>query len=231
MTRLPSLKQLSEHLHYTPPTPPSQQPNLHEQSPGSSSSNPLRISTNPVPLQSSSAASHTSIVMTPTSTGRLKLPASAMMRSLSAGSSGSATGGLAPVTSSPAIAPNLGSVQGQGHSPTSAHSPTPAQQLAKFVPGGLGDFRPESGPEASTSMSRSASHEVRAEHHREIPSLDEIKKKVNVSKGEDQHRLDLPNERVTEKEKSKTSVESTGERISISSAKGGKKEHPLQHSW
>ncbi|KIR28596.1 translation initiation factor 4E [Cryptococcus deuterogattii LA55] len=159
MTRLPSLKQLSERLQSTSSNPSSQQPNPLDNSPASSSSNPLRISTNSVALQSSSTASHTSPIMTPTSTGRLKLPASAMMRSLSAGSNGSAPSGLSPIISSPVIASSLGSVQGQGHSPTSAPL-TPAQQLAKFVPGGLGDFHPASGPESSTSMSRSASHEV-----------------------------------------------------------------------
>ncbi|OXG94881.1 translation initiation factor 4E [Cryptococcus neoformans A2-102-5] len=231
MTRLPSLKQLSEHLHYTPSTPSSQQPNPPDQSLDSSSSNPLRISTNPIVPQSSSAVSHTSPIITPTSTGRLKLPASAMMRSLSAGSNGSAPSGLAPIVSSPVIASNLGSAQGQDHPPTSVHSQTPAQQLAKFVPGGLGDFRPESGPEASINMSRSASHEAHTELHREIPSLEGIRRKVNNSKGEDQRRLGLPNERETEKEKSKSSVESTGEATSISSVEGEKKKHPLRHSW
>ncbi|KJE04207.1 translation initiation factor 4E [Cryptococcus gattii NT-10] len=231
MTRLPSLKQLSERLQSTSSNPSSQQPNSLDKSPASSSSNPLRISTNPVALQSSSIASHTSPIMTPTSTGRLKLPASAMMRSLSAGSNGSAPSGLSPIISSPVIASNLGSVQGQGHSPTSAHPLTPAQQLAKFVPGGLGDFHPASGPESSTSMSRSASHEVRVEHLREIPSLDEIRRKVKINKREDQPKSDLPNERIKEKKEGKSFVESTDKAMSVASAESEKKEHPLQHSW
>lgn len=80
-------------------------------------------------------------------------------------------------------------------------------------------------------MSRSASHEVRVEHFREIPSLDEIRRKVKINKREDQHKSDLPNERIEEKKESKSFVESTGKTMSVASAESEKKEHPLQHSW
>lgn len=99
------------------------------------------------------------------------------------------------------------------------------------MPGGLGDFHPASGPESSTSMSRSASHEVRVEHLREIPSLDEIRRKVKINKREDQPKSDLPNERIKEKKEGKSFVESTDKAMSVASAESEKKEHPLQHSW
>lgn len=80
-------------------------------------------------------------------------------------------------------------------------------------------------------MSRSASHEVRVEHLREIPSLDEIRRKVKINKREDQPKSDLPNERIKEKKEGKSFVESTDKAMSVASAESEKKEHPLQHSW
>lgn len=99
------------------------------------------------------------------------------------------------------------------------------------MPGGLGDFHPASGHESGTSMSRSAGHEVRVEQLREIPSLEEIRRKVKINKREDQHKSDLPSERIKEEKESKSFVESTGKTMSVTSAESEQKEHPLQHSW
>ncbi|WRT69266.1 uncharacterized protein IL334_006250 [Kwoniella shivajii] len=96
MTRLPSLKQLSDHLHYTPQSSSSSQfPNILStpgQSPSTSTTIPatppsLRIATNSLNQTpgGSTGYSQQSPLIAPSPSSRLRLPASAMMRSLSSG--------------------------------------------------------------------------------------------------------------------------------------------------
>ncbi|WVQ74483.1 hypothetical protein IAR50_004084 [Cryptococcus sp. DSM 104548] len=260
MARLPSLKQLSEHLKYHPSSPTSQSPNPFEAVPVSSNTpagaGPLRISTNPAALSSTNgnpmSGTSNSPVVAPSPSGRLKLPASAMMRSLSAGSNG----GLLPTINSPRTATGPDRVEFPASS-----SPTPrtaASELAKSIPGGLGDFKESAsgspvihsrspslagtGVEGSASMSRGVSRDG-------IPTLEDIRRRVSVSKGTGNqgsgsgHRMGLPSmwmksevktgekkEEVKEVEKSKSSPVDTASTASVEDARK-KKEHPLQHAW
>ncbi|WVQ81329.1 hypothetical protein IAT38_003452 [Cryptococcus sp. DSM 104549] len=169
MTRLPSLKQLSEHLHYHPSgtTPTSQQHNPFDQqpmpplpsatgdtAPGASANGAppsLRIATNPTALQGPQPTVGASPIIAPSPSSRLRLPASAMMRSLSAGSNGGSGGGLPTIHSSPVVGSAIGGQQ-QTHArspPGHGHSPTPsASWISRNIPGlaGLGDYHsPEGG--------------------------------------------------------------------------------------
>ncbi|ODN97342.1 translation initiation factor 4E [Cryptococcus wingfieldii CBS 7118] len=267
MARLPSLKQLSEHLKYHPSasSPTSQSPNPFEAVPVSSNSpagaGPLRITTNPSALAGSNGApmsgTSNSPIVAPSPSGRLKLPASAMMRSLSAGSNG----GILPTINSPrtATGPEAGSPASSSPAPRTA-----ASELAKSIPGGLGDFKePASGSpvthsrspslagtgaEGSASMSRGVSKDG-VHGYRDVPTLEEIRRRVSVSKGTGNqasgsgHRMGLPSmwmdpeekteekqEEVKEVEKSKPTPVDAASTTPVDNA-GKKKEHPLQHAW
>ncbi|WVR08886.1 hypothetical protein IAU60_005945 [Kwoniella sp. DSM 27419] len=198
MTRLPSLKQLSEHLHYTPSSSSSStMPSNPLATPksGSPSSIPatppsLRISTGamastPGPLSGSSP------MIAPSPSGRLRLPASAMMRSLSSGSNGGGVGIGTPLETvhspdwtSRGFGTPGGSAAGLGDA-----LPSPRSQPARRAldtggsPTGAGPATglPQTPGKEASPMSRTSSSQSYIQGYSNVPSLDQIRRRVSIS--------------------------------------------------
>nr|XP_031861426.1 uncharacterized protein CI109_003030 [Kwoniella shandongensis]KAA5528498.1 hypothetical protein CI109_003030 [Kwoniella shandongensis] len=183
MTRLPSLKQLSDHLHYTPTTTSSSQLPNPLATPDRSTipatpPSSLRISTHPSAISQTpngSSSVSASPIIAPSPSTRLKLPASAMMRSMS---SGGGAGQILPTINSSPITSQFGSVQ----SPATATADMFAQGSSSHP---LTPNRSGTGGAATpVSMSRSASRDANGyiEGYSNVPSLDQIRRRVSVSR-------------------------------------------------
>ncbi|WWC63818.1 uncharacterized protein I303_106423 [Kwoniella dejecticola CBS 10117] len=189
MTRLPSLKQLSDHLHYTPSSSSTAQfPNpltTPGQSPSSIPGTPpsLRIATGSLPQGTPGGGGVAqSPLVAPSPSSRLRLPASAMMRSLSSGSNGGGTP-LETVHSPNWVSRGLsGNGDLFGSSSTAQESPISTAALgtpqsSTIVPGVL------PGRESAPPMSRSSSTNSYIQGYSSVPSLDQIRRRISVSQG------------------------------------------------
>ncbi|WVQ93028.1 hypothetical protein IAU59_000091 [Kwoniella sp. CBS 9459] len=203
MTRLPSLKQLSDHLHYTPSSASSATLPNPLSTPGASPSSipatppSLRIATGSLP-QSTPGGINQSPLIAPSPSSRLRLPASAMMRSLSSGSNagGSIIGTPLETVHSPQwTSRGFGSASGSGSGSGdlffasgagstkegTVDSPTPqtATAAGAGVPAPLP--APLPGREGAPTMSRTNSSNSYIQGYNNVPSLDQIRRRVSIS--------------------------------------------------
>ncbi|WWC91014.1 uncharacterized protein L201_005954 [Kwoniella dendrophila CBS 6074] len=209
MTRLPSLKQLSDHLHYTPSSSSTAQfANNVLSTPGqspSSSSIPatppsLRIATGSALPQGTPGSVAQSPLIAPSPSSRLRLPASAMMRSLSSGSNGNG-----PTIGTPLEtlhSPNwmsrtmssgntsgspldlFGNPTSTGSevlkdSPISATIPNSITGTPQSTTTPNGSVLP--GRESAPPMSRSSSTNSYIQGYSNVPSLDQIRRRISIS--------------------------------------------------
>ncbi|OCF40601.1 hypothetical protein I317_05611 [Kwoniella heveanensis CBS 569] len=205
MTRLPSLKQLSDHLHYTPSSASSATLPNPLTTPGASPSSipatppSLRIATGSL-ASSTPGGLNQSPLIAPSPSSRLRLPASAMMRSLSSGSNagGSIIGtpletGHSPQWTSRGFSSGSGPGSGSGDlfsasgstKDTTVDSPVPqtaATVTAMTITGVPGPVpAPLPGREGAPVMSRTNSSNSYIQGYNNVPSLDQIRRRVSIS--------------------------------------------------
>ncbi|WVW79569.1 hypothetical protein I302_101538 [Kwoniella bestiolae CBS 10118] len=263
MTRLPSLKQLSDHLHYTPSsTSTSQFP-----SPSQSTSIPatppsLRIATgSSLPQGTPGGAVSQSPLIAPSPSSRLRLPASAMMRSLSSGSNGMGTP-LETVHSPNWVSRGMpGGTDIFGNSsPTDALKESPIANITPQTANTNGVAKVLPGREIASPMSRTNSSNSYIQGYSNVPSLDQIRRRISVSQGSKPPSTVDPaaiapilantNDMVASPAPATATATATKEKdmesppqsasltaSSSSSVESGvangrkKKEHPLRHAW
>ncbi|WVF65353.1 hypothetical protein IAT40_000079 [Kwoniella sp. CBS 6097] len=199
MTRLPSLKQLSDHLHYTPSSASSATLPNPLSTPGASPSSipatppSLRIATGSFP-QSTPGGINQSPLIAPSPSSRLRLPASAMMRSLSSGSNaggGSIIGTPLETVHSPQwTSRGFGSGSGSGDLFSASGSTkegtveSPIPQTATAASGAAVPApvpAPLPGREGAPVMSRTNSSNSYIQGYNNVPSLDQIRRRVSIS--------------------------------------------------
>ncbi|WVO15484.1 hypothetical protein L204_103142 [Cryptococcus depauperatus] len=239
MARLPSLQQLSAHLHYSPPSP------LQKTSPFESFSThtaaPLHVSTNSLVLQDTSTDTGASPIVAPSPSGRLKLPASAMVRSLSAGA-------VSKVSNLPAVVSLSMAAAGATQIRSSSHMPINSSSvLASDIPDVLGEYGPDelgsshspeppaaNVPDGSTSVFPGTGRTRYIQGYKDVPTLDDIRRRVSVSKGGNLQKFELSAERTKgdagQRELKEKAINNTKNSVSLS-AGIRKEEHLLRHTW
>ncbi|WWC98171.1 hypothetical protein V866_005062 [Kwoniella sp. B9012] len=278
MTRLPSLKQLSDHLHYTPSSTSTSQFPSPSQSSIPATPPSLRIATGSLPQGTPGSVSQSPLIA-PSPSSRLRLPASAMMRSLSSGSNGMGTP-LETVHSPNWVSRGMpGGTDIFGNNPNSnsdsrSSSPTTSRNADALKESPISNITPQTantntnvgtkvlpGRENAPPMSRTNSSNSYIHGYSNVPSLDQIRRRISVSQGSKPASNDvsataagtilpsgivdspatatIPSAPSVPKDNKVESPPQSGSLTASSSSSAEselvngkkKKEHPLRHAW